>query len=745
MASYWMRRRALLGRSLSLPLVPALGQVFAHQAQGAGRSREAAALGEQGVPLPPGTVLARAQDAFVVQDDSGATWFIGNAAVLRIVRLDGGTLATMALVERSSGDSWLIPGREFVLDAGSGALDGGAGWALAGVEAAPAGPARCELHLRLRPTAAEAPPIELLVGYGVYAGSPAVEQWLELLNAGSQALQVRALAPAALHIAHGEEARWQCYTVPRRGPQIKRTDLAGDAQARIAGTLTESLETPWLPLFYLRDGSTEAGLFVGWAWSHEFDVTLAAAGPDVEVQAAHRLGEGWPLGPGERMPSFRFFLGLFRGDLEDGGRAMRRFTEQHVIPPAPPDWPPADWNSYAGLKLEVRLPYLYQEAELAASLGLELFLVDHGWEREAGDWQPREELYGPNGIELRRLADYVHSLGMKFGLWVDLGEAAPTAPILREHPEYLARAVGKAAQGYLGAKLLCLHVAGDWVASELIRLIDTYRLDWLKFDQPQIAPCVDPRHGHGTSPEAGGYANVLALYRVLDRVRRERPQVVLENCYSGVGYLDFGMMARTDVCWLTDDGVDGRAAKSHLQQLYRFAAMAAPLRYLHLWASGPVGSTLEEQAYLAAANMSGMWGLSYRLGTFTDETLGLLRRLVTLYKRVRPLLRDGEAVFLFPNGRAPAWYGVQYLARDAARTAVLLLRNPGPANRTTDPQTAAVELRGLDAAGQYRVWLEAATGEPVELGSFDGAALMDGAVSVTLPLPAVRWLFAERL
>lgn len=740
-----VHRRALLSRSLLLPLAPALGRARPARLYGAGNPLEAAAAGEHGALLPPGTVLAQAQDAFVVQDESGAAWFIGNAAVLRIVRLDGGVLATVALVERSSGDSWLIPGREFVLDAGTGPLDGSSGWTLAGVEAAAAGPARCELRLRLRPAANVAPPVEVIAGYGVYAGSPVVEQWLEVAAAGPEMLRVQALAPAALRIAHGEGARWQCYTVPRRGPQIKRTDLAGDTQVRIAGTLTESLETPWLPLFYLRDGSAEAGLFGGWAWSHEFDVTLAAAEPDVEVQAAHRLGGGWPLGPGARMPSFRFFLGFFRGDLEDGGRAMRRFTEQHIIPLAPLDWPPADWNSFAGLKLEVRLPYLYQEAELAAALGLELFLVDHGWEREAGYWQPREELYGPDGVELRRLADYVHSLGMKFGLWVDLGEAAPSAPILRDHPEYLARTVGKAAQGYLGARLLCLHAAGEWVASELIRLIDTYRLDWLKFDQPQIAPCVDPQHGHGTSPEAGGYANVLALYRVLDRVRRERPQVVLENCYSGVGYLDFGMMARTGVCWLTDDGVDGKVSRSHLQQLYRLAAMAAPLRYLHLWASGPLAGSLEEQAYLAAANMSGMWGLSYRLGTLSDETLGLLRRLVAMYKRVRPLLRDGEAVFLFPNGRAPAWYGVQYLARDAARTAVLLLRNPGPANRTTDPQTAAVELRGLEPVGQYRVWLEGATGEPVELGSFDGAALMDGAVSVTLPLPAVRWLFAERL
>jgi alpha-galactosidase len=123
------------------------------------------------------------------------------------------------------------------------------------------------------------------------------------------------------------------------------------------------------------------------------------------------------------------------------------------------------------------------------------------------------------------VAERVHALGLRFGLWVDLGEAAPDAPILRRQPELAARlrGTGRLAQGYQGAHLLCLHVAGEQVTEEQLRLIDTYQLDWLKFDQPQIAPCVDPRHGHGTSPETGGYANILALYRVLDRLRRERP------------------------------------------------------------------------------------------------------------------------------------------------------------------------------------------------------------------------------
>lgn len=71
---------------------------------------------------------------------------------------------------------------------------------------------------------------------------------------------------------------------------------------------------------------------------------------------------------------------------------------------------------------------LRRNAEIAARIGVELFVVDLGWARQIGDWHSdRQKL--PNG--LRSLSDYVHSLGMKFGLHFALGEAAPDSPVLR--------------------------------------------------------------------------------------------------------------------------------------------------------------------------------------------------------------------------------------------------------------------------------------------------------------------------
>jgi len=63
---------------------------------------------------------------------------------------------------------------------------------------------------------------------------------------------------------------------------------------------------------------------------------------------------------------------------------------------------------------------LRRNADVAASLGVQLFIVDLGWARGIGDWHADPAKF-PSGLDA--LSDYVHSLGMKFGLHFALAQA----------------------------------------------------------------------------------------------------------------------------------------------------------------------------------------------------------------------------------------------------------------------------------------------------------------------------------
>jgi alpha-galactosidase len=70
-------------------------------------------------------------------------------------------------------------------------------------------------------------------------------------------------------------------------------------------------------------------------------------------------------------------------------------------------------------------------AQIAATMGIEPFVVDLGWVRELGDWREDPQKF-PSG--LRALSDYVHSLGMKFGLHFAFAEAMADPPSCKRIP-----------------------------------------------------------------------------------------------------------------------------------------------------------------------------------------------------------------------------------------------------------------------------------------------------------------------
>ena len=79
-------------------------------------------------------------------------------------------------------------------------------------------------------------------------------------------------------------------------------------------------------------------------------------------------------------------------------------------------------------------------AKEAASCGVELFVMDDGWfgKRDddnsgLGDWQVNEKKLG---CTLSELADRIHDLGMKFGIWYEPECISEDSDLYRAHPDW---------------------------------------------------------------------------------------------------------------------------------------------------------------------------------------------------------------------------------------------------------------------------------------------------------------------
>ena len=180
---------------------------------------------------------------------------------------------------------------------------------------------------------------------------------------------------------------------------------------------------------------------------------------------------------------------------------------------------------------------------MAASLGAERFVLDDGWfgqrdddTQSLSDWQVDLRKY-PEGLS--PLIDHVHDQGMSFGIWFEPEMINQNSDTYRLHPEWV---LGPKDQ-ILGRQQMVLNMALPDVQSYLFdaiaRILNTYDIDYIKWDHNRVLPFADAGQTRGT-------------YALLDRLRQAFPKVEIESCASGGGRIDFGILGRTHRVWLSD-------------------------------------------------------------------------------------------------------------------------------------------------------------------------------------------------
>src|SRR5262249_4690714 len=120
-------------------------------------------------------------------------------------------------------------------------------------------------------------------------------------------------------------------------------------------------------------------------------------------------------------------LGVARGALADASAALRSYV-LNGIRQGRALTPLVTYNTWFAYGTAIDEASMRAEMARAAAMGVRLFVVDAGWYSGAdttnvsnfdeglGSWTPDPARF-PNGLSV--LTDYAHSLGMKFGIWVE--------------------------------------------------------------------------------------------------------------------------------------------------------------------------------------------------------------------------------------------------------------------------------------------------------------------------------------
>ncbi|MEV6382766.1 alpha-galactosidase [Streptomyces sp. NPDC051773] len=528
-----------------------------------------------------------------------------------------------------------------------------------------------------------------------------VERWVTLVNEGPAVELLRADS-ATWTLPRREEEPWRLSQLHGRWAaesRLVRADLTyGEKVIGSRRGHTGHQHLPWVALD--TDATEERGEVYGCAlgWSGSWRIAVAQL-PDARVQITG--GAGYDESGLLRLETGgTFTTPVFAGLWSDAGfggasRAWHAYQRAYVIPDADQDRPVL-FNSWEATEFDISEEQQGALARRAAAIGVELFVVDDGWfgartsdRAGLGDWTPNPDRF-PKG--LRPLADYVHALGMQFGIWVEPEMVNPDSELYRAHPEWAQFQPGRKRTELRNQ--LVLNLAREDVQEYLWERLDTLLssapIDYVKWD---FNRCFTDAGWPGEPyPQKLWVEHVHAFYALLDRLRAAHPGVAFESCSGGGGRIDLGVMARTDQVWTSDntDPLDRLAIQHGFSQIHPARAMAA-------WVTDSPNNQLNGRVsslrFRFVSAMAGVLGVGGDLTEWSEEELAEAREWVELYKEIRPVVQRGDLYRLRPpTGGLSA---VQYVHGDEVVVLAWL-----QAQHYGEP-LAPLRLRGLDPTRTY--------------------------------------------
>jgi alpha-galactosidase len=349
------------------------------------------------------------------------------------------------------------------------------------------------------------------------------------------------------------------------------------------------------------------------------------------------------------------------GEAHLGAPVLHRYLLSHHYQSAKPH-APVIYNTWFDQFEILDVPRLRTQLAAAKELGCEVFVVDAGWYGAAegnwgaqtGDW--REKTKAAFRGRMRDFADEVRAAGLGFGLWMEPERFGSLAPIRAKHPEWFIP-VGNQARIDLTKP-----PAWRWLRGEIVRLVKTYRLAWMKIDFNFRVDADD------SGAELSGYT--AAWHRLLDEIRAAYPEVFFEGCASGAMRCDLEMMRHVDNFFLSDStnptdmlritqgswlrlppGRIGRwpvirSVERAVCDYGRTVQDSAPLVLVPACVWSPVESTSLDYALLAG--MPGMMGISGDMAGLTPAQRARVAEAITFFKTRRRFIAGSVGHLLTP-------------------------------------------------------------------------------------------------
>lgn len=452
-------------------------------------------------------------------------------------------------------------------------------------------------------------------------------------------------------------------------------------------------------------------------WRIDFD--KAFAGRLQIVGGINFWDTNWNLKPGESFKTPKFTMGYTQSGSEGAAQKLTAYIRKTILPENKRnELRPVLYNSWYATTFNVNEEQQLALAKVAKEIGVELFVIDDGWFKGRnddhaglGDWTVDKKKF-PNGLQ--PMIKKINAMGMDFGLWVEPEMVNPNSDLYRAHPDWAFYFPHRTQ--HEGRNQLMLNLAREDVYQYLLKSLSTLlsenNIKYIKWDHNRTLS--DPGWPDAPPEEQREVRirYIHNLYRLVDSLRSCFPDVWFEDCSSGGGRVDLGLLSRMDQAWASDntDPVD----RLFIQYGY---LSAFPANTMVSWITHEDNHQLHPTLdYRFDVAMSGVLGIGFDITKWTEAEKKLAQEKIVMYKRVRSLVQQGTLYRLispFKENKS----ALEYVSDDHS-SAVVFCYNmaeylKGSIQETR--QSNSLKLRGLDPKASYKL---STTGNTVYKGDF---------------------------
>ena len=549
--------------------------------------------------------------------------------------------------------------------------------------------------------------LKAILRYSIYADSEAVMRSVELVNEGHGVLYLERALTACLDMDMEEGDLLTLGGSWSRERHMVRRPLAMGKQL-VSSFRGESghQDHPFLAVMGKGAGQDQgevyamhfvySGNFVAEAEVNQFGSLRLLMGINPE-------GFEWVLNPGESFATPEVVCVYSDEGLGKMTHILHDLYRGHLIrSPYLHRRRPVLINNWEATYFDFNTEKLLEIAREASKRGIEMLVMDDGWFQgrhtdsgSLGDWNVDEnKLKGG----LPYLVGEVQKLGMGFGIWFEPEMVSPDSDLYRAHPDWAIQIPGREPVQSRAQYVLDLSrpEVVDYVYEAVASVLRSAPVSYVKWDMNRQMTDVGSTYlGKGRQGELF-HRYVLGLYSLQERLTREFPELLLENCASGGARFDPGMLYYSPQVWCSDntDAIERLAIQEGTALLYPLSAMGAHVSACPNHVVGRI-TPFATRGHVA---MAGAFGYELDITKLPEGEKRLIERQVETYHELYPLMLEGDYYRIASwaeNHKYDCWQVVAKDKSEALVTYVQVLAEPNCHSRK-------IRLKGLDPEAEYQ-------------------------------------------